>query len=98
MTEIRNSVAFTVLIIAITIIFTITFGNNVFAIEYKYTKYGTDIGYSNQILLNWINPSIDQRDDGMIVPVAINPKDFNQYKIQSCFNKLLLYDPKNLQR
>ena len=87
MTEIQKSVTLTGFTIAITSLFMIILGNNVFAIEYsKYTnnKSGTDVDFSNVIFLNWINRSTDQREDGMITPVAAKFKDTNQLKINSC--------------
>ena len=87
MTEIQKPVTLTGLTIVITSVFMITLGNNVFALDYsKYTnnKYGTYADNSNVIFLNWINRSIDQRDEGMIIPVGANFKDSNQAKINSC--------------
>ena len=85
MTEIGNSV--TVLIIAITTIFLITLGNNVFASEYsKYTnnKYGIEFDYPEILFLDSINPSFEGRDNHIIIPVAAKFKDSNQVKIQVC--------------
>src|SRR5687768_11515344 len=87
MTEIQKSVMLTGLTIAITTVLMMTLGNNVFAIEYsKYTnnKYGIEFDYPKIISLDSINPSIEQRNNYLIIPIAAKFKDSNQAKINSC--------------
>jgi len=71
----------------ITSIILLTIGNHVFAIAYtKYTnnKYGIGFDFPKMIYLDFINPSFEQRDNIIIIPVAAKFKDSNQYKINSC--------------
>lgn len=84
MIEMQKSVTFTGLLIAITTVFIIILGNNVFATEYsKYTnnKYGTEFDYPKIISLDSINPSFEQRDNNIIIHVGA---DFKGSKCQSC--------------
>ena len=87
MTEIQKSVTLTGLTIAITSVFMIILGNNVFAIEYsKYTnnKYGIEFNDPHIINLHLIKPSIEQRNNYLIISISATFKDSNQAKINSC--------------
>ena len=85
--KVQQLIVLTGFTISIVTILLITLGNNVFAIEYaKYTNniYGIEFDYPKKIYLDSINPSFEQRDNYIIIPVGGNFKDSNQLKINSC--------------
>lgn len=90
MNNIQKSIIFSGFTIIITSIILLTIGNYIFALEYsKYTnnKYGIEFDYPKIIYLDSINPSFEQRDNNIIIPIATKFKDSNQLKITSCAQK-----------